>query len=52
MDQGFVDQFWQAFEMAWSRMKAEVSSHAVLAAAFVAIILLFWIFMSPRIKNK
>jgi len=55
MDRFFVDQlwqFWQNLEMAWSRMKAEVSGHIVLAVAFVAILLLFWLFLSPGIKNK
>jgi hypothetical protein len=33
-------------------MTTEVSGHVVLAVAFVAIILLVWLFLSPRIKNK
>ena len=52
MDRSFVDQIWQTFEMAWSRMKTEVSGHVVLAVAFVAIALLFWLFLSPGIQNK
>jgi len=52
MDRAFVDQIWQTLGIPWSRMKAEVSGHVVLTVAFVAIILLFWLFLSPRIKNK
>ncbi|MFZ0050223.1 MAG: hypothetical protein WAK96_00470 [Desulfobaccales bacterium] len=52
MDRGLVDQFWQNLEIPWSRMKTVVSEHVVLAVGFVAIILLFWFFLSPRIKNK
>ena len=52
MDRFSVYQFWQTLEMAWSSMKTEVSGHIVLAAAFVVIILLLWIFLSPGIKNK
>jgi len=52
MDRAFVDHLWQTLEMPWSRMKTEVSGHVVLAAAFVVIILLLWIFLSPGIKNK
>ncbi len=55
MDRFFVDQLWQLWqnlEMVWSRMKAEVSGHVLLAAAFVAIVVLFWFFLSPGIKNK
>lgn len=52
MDRAFVDQLWQTLEMPWSRMKTEVSGHVVLAVAFVAIVILFWFFLSPRIKNK
>ena len=52
MDRAFVDHLWQTLEMPWSRMKTEVSGHIVLAVVFVAIVLLFWIFLSPGIKNK
>lgn len=52
MDRAFVDQLWQTLEIPWSRMTTEVSGHVVLAVAFVAIILLVWLFLSPRIKNK
>ena len=52
MDRFSVYQFWQTLEMAWSSMKTEVSGHVVLAVAFVVIILLLWIFLSPGIKNK
>lgn len=55
MDRFFVDhlwQLWQTLEMVWSRMKAEVSGHVGLAVAFVAIVFLFWFFLSPGIKNK
>ncbi len=52
MDRFFVDQLWQTLEMAWSRMKTEVSGHVVLVVAFVAIALLLWLFLSPGIKNK
>jgi hypothetical protein len=52
MDRAFVDQLWQTLEIPWSKMKTAVSGHVVLAVAFVAIILLVWLFLSPRIKNK
>jgi hypothetical protein len=52
MGRAFIDQLWQTLEVPWSRMKTEVSGHIVLAVAFVAIILLLWLFLSPRIKNK
>ncbi len=52
MDRFFVDQLWQLWqtlEMVWSRMKAVVSGHVWLAAGFVAIVVLFWFFLSPGI---
>jgi hypothetical protein len=52
MYQSFVDLFWQTLDMAWYRMETEVSGHVVLAAAFVAILLLLWLFLSPGIKDK
>ena len=52
MDRAFVDQLWQTLEIPWSKMKTEVSGHVVLVVAFVAIILLVWLFLLPRIKNK
>jgi hypothetical protein len=50
MAQYFLNQLWQTWEMAWYRTKTEVSGHVVLAV--VAILLLFWLFLSPKIKNK
>ena len=52
MDQSLVNLFWQTMETAWSGTKTEVSGHPVLAAAFVAIVVLLWFFLSPGIKNK
>jgi hypothetical protein len=55
MDRFFEDQLWklwQNLETVWSRMKAVVSDHVWLAAAFVGIVVLFWFFLSPGIKDK
>jgi len=52
MYRSLVDQLWQTLEMAWSSIKTEVRGHVMLALAFVAIVLLFWLFLSPGIKNK
>lgn len=55
MEQFFEDQvwrLWQNLEMVWSRMKGEVGDHVLMAGAFVAIIVLFWFFLSPGIKNR
>jgi hypothetical protein len=33
-------------------MKAEVGDHLMLAGAFAAVVVLFWFFLSPGIKNR
>jgi hypothetical protein len=47
-----LDEFWFTLEMAWSTARTEVRAHAALTVAFVAIVLLIWIFLSPGINRR
>ncbi|MGB7913416.1 MAG: hypothetical protein WCF59_14470 [Desulfobaccales bacterium] len=47
-----LDELWISLGMAWSTLKTLISGHPWQAAAFVAIIIIFWIFLSPGIKRK
>ncbi|MGA7564392.1 MAG: hypothetical protein WBW55_14425 [Desulfobaccales bacterium] len=47
-----LDELWLVLEMAWSTLMTVISGHPWQAAAFVAIIIIFWMFLSPGIKRK
>ena len=47
-----LDELRLGVAMAWSALKTLISGHPVLVAAFVAIIIFFWIFLSPGINRK
>lgn len=46
------NQGWFALQMAWSRAKYEISGNIVLSVTVAAILVLIWLFMSPKIKRK
>ena len=39
-------------EVAWYRMKYELTGQIVLGVVLVAVILLLWIFLSPSVRSK
>jgi hypothetical protein len=52
MDRSMEYEFWQSLDMAWYSLKTEISNHVLLTVAFVAVIILLWVFLAPSIRNK
>jgi hypothetical protein len=52
MAEDILNQLWQTWDLAWYRIQTEVSAQVVVVVALVAILFLFWLFLSPEIKNK
>ncbi|MGA8572512.1 MAG: hypothetical protein ACLP7A_07130 [Desulfobaccales bacterium] len=42
-----LDELRLDVEMAWSTLETLISGHPMLVVAFAAIIIFFWIFLSP-----
>ena len=47
-----LNQGWYALEMAWTKAKCDISGHIVIAVTIAAILVLFWVFLSPQVKSK
>ncbi len=48
----FWNQVRFTVEVAWFRMKYELTGQIVLGVVVVAVILVLWIFLSPSIRSK
>ncbi len=48
----FLNQGWFAIQVAWTRIKYELSGNVILLVTAASVLLLLWIFLLPKVRNK